>query len=248
MQPRKQEEGFTLIIVAALLIVAAMAAATVLQKNKRDEYWNPRVSTHMKLDDIADLLVAYQRENQELPCAAGMDDTPGDTDFGKEAGTCDNAPVCSAIPGTNSEKVGGTQCVRIGMLPVRELGLPDTAAVDQYGNRILYAVTEVLTDPLTFSTGVGAITVEDEHANPDLTPATIEAAFIIIAPGKNKNGAVSFKGGTTSACSGSFIDSENCYAANATFVKVPFNGDPTSSSFFDDQVVWMPVDKAAQLP
>lgn len=236
---RKQEEGFTLILVAALLVVAAMIAASAMQKSKRDEYWNPRVDTEKKLLRIAEVLVAYQRENQELPCVAPRNVLPTVSTHGQ-------ALDCSAVPAgapPDSVRQGtGLNAIRIGTLPYKTLGLSASMSEDEWGNNFTYVVTEELTKGGTdYTNGVGAIDINNEDG-----AVTSVAAFVLISHGPDGKGAFRFNTSTIiKLCTlTAGVDQENC-DDDATFYVETL--DPEAGvDFFDDQVIWREVDSAAQ--
>lgn len=237
---RKQEEGFTLILVSALLVVAAMIAASAMQKSKRDEYWNPRVDTEKKLLRIAEVLVAYQRENQELPCVARRNVLPTVSTHG-QALDCSVAPV-----GGDSVRQGsGLNIIRIGTLPYKTLGLSASMSEDEWGNNFTYVVTEELTKGGTnYTNGVGAIDIG--NGDNAIDGVTSVAAFAIISHGPDAKGAFRFNTSTrVKSCTlTAGRDRENC-DDDATFYADTLNAQ-AGTDFYDDQVIWREVDSAAQ--
>lgn len=226
---KNTEDGFTLVLVMALLIVAAMVAATVLQKSKRDEFWNPKVEAKEKLDRVAMALTAYQREYGRLPCVAVQNVALTDAAHGEESAVCSGAAAVTAV--------------RVGAVPYKELQLSESYAVDYWENQILYAVTEVLTDAANFPSGSGTITVDNQHGN-----VTNQAAFVLVSHGPLGHGAFRHFSGVAGplACtdSGSSNDQENCDGDDDFYIGT-IQHTP-GANFYDDQVVWRRVDSTAQ--
>lgn len=232
---RKQEEGFTLILVSALLVVAAIVAASAMQKSKRDEYWNPRVDTEKKLLRIAEVLVAYQRENQVLPCVAPRNVLPSVSTHG-QALNCGAANVAAA------SAQSGT--VRIGLLPYKTLGLSASMSQDEWGNNFTYAVNVPLaTNTTSYMSGTGTINIGHKYS---INGVTTAAAFVIISHGPDIKGAYRFNNSTQmkSCTATAGADRENCDDDALFYIDTL---DPVASgTFFDDQVIWREVDSAAQ--
>ena len=252
------ESGFSLIWIVFLLLIVSMTAVTFLQKEERDDYWNPRTNTRANFDKITDALVQYQRTGlqaaRRLPCPARMSIDQGLATFGVED--------CATGATVNDMWVydaGGTATdARIGMLPVRTLGLPDSEAFDQFGNRILYAVTNNLRTAGVgvdqFATSQGGLTVLNAAGG----TVTSVAAYVIVSPGKDQKGGYSAGLGTSIRdCTSSVgLDQANCdhqptaigaAAPNGTF-RVGDLNTTEGATFFDDTVIWQAVDATAQLP
>ena len=223
-QHRTGEEGFTLALVAVLLVVAAMIGATVFQKSKRDEFWNPKVETQQKLERITDVLIAYQREFQRLPCPAPLNVGTASASHGEEAASC----------------TGG---VSTGALPYKTLELGSDNGVDSWGNKILYAVsTGLTTGGAAYLSGTGVISVDDngdEHT---------DAAFVVVSHGADRRGGYRNNATTIAIACGTAAngtDHENCDGNDGEFVVEIMNAE-TGSSHYDDHLIWRLVDSAAQ--
>lgn len=218
------EEGFTLFLVATLLIIAAMVAATVLQQSSRDEFWNPKTETQRKLETIVSALEYYQRTNQRLPCVASLTVASTNASHGVEQALCTGSGI------------------RIGAIPYRTLQLQEEMAMDSWGNKFLYAVTEELTDSSDYmSGGVGNIQVNDEGGT-----LTTQAAFVVVSHGPDAKRAYTYRGGAlVSACnSAQGRDQENC-DDDGVFNQFSLNL-VAGVNFYDDQIVWREVDYTAQ--
>jgi len=232
--------GYTLMELSVVLVIISLLTAGGLSLGTGMVNQAAHIDTRKILDQVNQSLRDYFVVNGRLPCVASLTTATTDSSFGKElvdAGDslCDDWATVPA--GTSRVNMGGGVYVRVGMLPARTLGLSDRAAADKYGNRILYAVTEKLTNPAEISSNVGAIVVNDMNGNAILT----EAAYFVASLGKDHKGAYSYQSGQLfGACSPvAELDAQNC-DNNGVFRDAPFNNGEVANRFFDDQVRWAP--------
>lgn len=237
---REGQQGFALVILAGVLIVSSLAAASLLVSKDREQTWKPKLDARAQLKEVEQYLIRYQRENHRLPCPAAVDHAPDSINYGIEGANCG---LGGAIAGIQRISSGGA-VIRMGVLPVRTLGLPSKLASDAWGTRISYAVVEQLTDPFQFSDGpFPSIRVNNAAG----TPLSSTAGFILISHGEKSEGGYSAKtgvqiGGSCGAAQG--LDAQNCNADHI-FVQADFN--PTAGSgFYDDYVIHRAVDSMAQ--
>lgn len=229
---KRYEEGFTLPMVMVMLVVAAMIGATLFQKSQRDEYWNPKVDTHQQLERFAEVLASYQRQHKVLPCPASR--TVAITDAAHGVANCSLA----------SPAVVTSSGVLIGAIPYKALNLSVDHSGDAWGNKITYAVTQTLTNSGTYMASNGTIRIQ--------TPAGListEAAFVLVSHGVDAKGAFRNNiAGTTPlvACgtAAGGTDFENCNNNN-TFFSGQLNRTP-GANYYDDHLVWRPVDYTAK--
>lgn len=232
----KHLSGFTLVELTVVLTILGLLAAGGLAVSASMIEKANYVDTRKQLAIINETLENYYTVNGRLPCPASLDAIPGSTGFGTEA-IADCATNTAVPSGTFRDNAAE---VRIGMVPVRALGLTDTAAQDKFGARILYAVTEKLTSTSDFAATSGAITM---RAAADSTTLTTEAAYTLLSHGKDRRGAVIYLTGNPAspdcADGSSQRDIENC-DNNATFRDAPFNNGSETANWFDDIIVWTP--------
>jgi prepilin-type N-terminal cleavage/methylation domain-containing protein len=222
--------GYTLIELSVVLVIISLLTAGGLTLGAGMVNQAAHIDTKKILDQIDQSLRDYYTVNGRLPCPAARDLAITDTNFGREVngGSCNST---GAITGTSY-----SNDVRIGMIPVRALGLSDRAASDKYGNRILYAVTRQLTDASVFGASDGAV-----HVLP-ATGAEIldDAAYFVWSAGKDHKGAPLYTtAATPTTCSGTALDAENCDNDNI-FRDAPFNNGEVVANFFDDHARWVP--------
>jgi hypothetical protein len=235
-----QEEGFTLFIVAVLLVVAAMIATTAMQQSNRDMYWVPKTDTQENMSKVVAALEAYQREYKKLPCVAARNTATSAATYGQVMNS-----NCAAAGSTSAASIrvdaGGGVYVRIGVVPFKELQLQQQYAEDAWGNKLLYAVTERLTNTATYMGQTGAITVQDASGT-----LASDAAFVVLSFGVDRVGGYRSKKGTEfQACGATAgIGQENC-DADAIF-RMNAQSPAPGASHYDDQLVWKQVDAYAQ--
>src|SRR5690606_30261219 len=117
------------------------------------------VETQRKLETITDVLIAYQREYRKLPCPAPLNVSTGDASHGVAAGSC----------------AGGNAA--IGAVPYKDLKLSSEYGKDSWGDKILYAVSPILTSNVTYAGNAGTITVNDNGK------VYLEVAFVVLSHG-----------------------------------------------------------------
>lgn len=239
-------KGFSLIEMAIILIMVSIIAGGVLTLLPKNSDKNLQDVMASKMDRIQDAILAYTHENGMLPCPADITTAVSTAAFGIAAGNC-NTSIAGDI-------AVGSFGLRMGMIPVRTLGLSDDYAFDSWGNRIRYGVIRQLavnsTDFENFATTYSGLSpntrtfeIRDVSGNPINSPNSYAAptannsvAYILLSHGANGNGAVPFAGGASPACPASgLLDQENCNG-DRIFRDVSFN--TSSVNYFDDFIRW----------
>lgn len=230
------QHGFTLVELSIVIIIVSLLMAGGLAVGANMVEKAAYIDTQKQLQQIRKSLRDFYTVNGHLPCVAPLNTLPGTNGFGRAIPNC--STTTSAPSGTFRQ---GSPAIRIGMIPTRTLGLSDTAARDQYGSRIVYAVTEDLTDASLFGAQSGGITVLDKNDN----AINSQAAYAIISPGRDRKGSYRYAVSTSAAAANSncgttgALDVENCILSNTTFRDAPYN-DGDSAMFYDDLMLWTP--------
>ena len=230
------KSGYTLVELSIVIIIISLLTASGLAVGASMVARAGYVDTGKLLDQLEQSLRDYYVVNGRLPCPAAIDTLPGAAGFGEETA----CTAGGAIAGTHHMNDGGG--VRSGMIPVRTLGLPDNAASDKYGSRILYVVNEDLTDTVTFGGATEAITILDADDDPILT----NAAYAVLSQGPDRRAAFSYSTGQVlgdCASGPDTLDEMNCMGAAATtaeFRDAPFNNGDEEDFYFDDLIRWSP--------
>ncbi len=182
-------------------------------------------------------LTTFYQMNGRLPCPASRNAPLDSTnslgfvfgqevsgasacvDHGNNTGGAQTGDGTVSVPGRVVP--GGTNnwMVRIGALPVRALGLPDTAAFDAWGHVINYAVTEMYASTTAGTPPAdllhGAVTLLDTAGNNITDPQNGSsgygmAVFAVVAPGPNGNGYYTAAGSMQGTCPTSGYSANNC--------------------------------------
>lgn len=232
---RPCQSGFTLVELSIVIIIIGLLTAGGLAVGSSMVERAAYIDTQKLVAQIQQTLRDYYIVHGRLPCVARFTDTPGAATFGTEITTCTTS---TSAPGGTLRDATGNPPVRIGMVPVRTLGLPDTAAQDKYGNRYIYAVTEMLTSTADFGGEPGGITVKDASGNNILT----NAAYFIASTGRDRKGSYSYQTATIPTACGSSanLDVLNCTTSVAEFRDAPYNNGDIEDQFFDDITAWAP--------
>lgn len=203
------QRGFTLVEIAiVLIIVGSMITISISAFLSYEERTKVRV-TKQRLGVIQESMKKFLDVNGRYPCPLGFSVRPEDAGFGFEGDSdpsannhsCQTGGGTVAIPGTltsasvNADPNTNGGAIRIGVLPVKTLNLPDEFAVDAWGGTLTYAVVQRLasenfvgtTNP-AFSHEIGSIRIIDEIGNSVINP--VDAAhYIVLSHGGDQFGA-----------------------------------------------------------
>jgi prepilin-type N-terminal cleavage/methylation domain-containing protein len=237
----RRRAGFSLVELSIVILIFSTVAVLGLEVLSKMLDRKAYATTQAQLAALDDALVKFYRVYGRLPCPADKTWATNNTGYGLE-GAC-----------------GGTADLTNGMIPFRTLNLPQSSAIDAYGNRINYTVTRLLTtSSATFTLNDAKVEVRSgilqQPCSTNCTvlanPATSDgAAYIIFSSGEDKRGAVRANGTTPVACytatSDIRIDAQNC-ANGALTVGIPntvyydsrYNNGGQAANYFDDIVVW----------
>lgn len=180
---RKKESGFTLIETAIVLSIGGILLAALVTGLMQFMKDTKIKTTNERIAKINSLVREYLEANEALPCPANRTIDSNDPNYGISVPVvqCTN-PASGPATGTVS-----TNNVRIGMVPTRQLGLPDEYGYDAWGTRFTYAVSETLVTTGTFDSRNGVIQIVDRNGASAITPAA-SGNFIIVSHGPDRKG------------------------------------------------------------
>lgn len=244
------EMMFSIVVVGLLVGMAASAYSSHIKGQQIS-------STAVAMEKVNTALQMFKDVNGRYPCPAplleprdsakyghevqcdldpGAPDIPPDPALDVDPGHCINpasfAGVC--IEHSPRDTTGEEHRVRVGALPFRQLLLDEKDTFDGYGNRLVYAVTEKLANEATYVEKGGGVKIIDA-TGAALSEEERSAAYVVISPGKNKNGAVSMNGKAAS-CVGTNLDTQNCRDFTTTTNTDAVYAMDLTSTGFDDAV------------
>ncbi len=206
-------DGYSLLEMAIVLVIFGLISVAALQvyvlykKDAQIEQTN--ISLLRAKNAIGDFRKMYGR----YPCPARVDAVRGDSDYGYEK----IDPVthdCQAVAGgvfvsTSNNSALSNRDVFIGILPFRQLNLPEKLVSDGYKNRLGYAVTGLLANDITYSDDLGGISIIDHNDNDAINPPD-SAHFIVLSYNQDDAGAVTQNGIISNPCPAATPETENC--------------------------------------
>lgn len=213
--------GFGLIVLAVILMVAGVLLITFLPT--KSEKIIPQIKkTNQQIAQVTDSLRKFYSDKGTLPCPARFDYKTDNSNFG--VATCG---ICAA----GEQYCNGN--TEIGAVPTRTLGLPDSAAFDQWGRHLTY-VMNTTNDP-------AGLQVKDLSGN--IIPSVMSLVISHGLDGKGAfmaNGLPGADGCSLSGAGTTSSELENCnYLLSATAADTNFISDGWSSltaTYFDDIV------------
>lgn len=215
------EKGFSLIEVCIALIVISLLMIPMIQM------WNIYVvarktsDTRAVLDIVNSALVKYVAKYEHYPVPENPNIALGGANSGAQATEpASGWPVCAGddlnvCRTTTNTFPTAANPVLIGTIPYAALGLPYRSAVDGYGHKLVYAVTQSLTASATFDEDSGGIEVLDDTGASIYGPLNLgrtRSHFFIGSHGEDSKGGFSLSGALISACgtNADSTDFENC--------------------------------------
>lgn len=212
----KIEGGFSLIEVSIALIVIGLIMMPLLYGYNQYVISRQISGTKSAYGSVNAALVKYVAKYGHYPFPSDPDLAQTDAGFSQVAVKPGAGwPVCTAtstkVCRTTANIYGG-HAVLIGAVPFGAIGVPFKSTLDGYGSRLTYAVTEDLTDNLTYDETSGGIEVVDDAGVSIYTGLTQRSHFIIVSHGEDRRGAFTLAGLKPIACGTNLnsTDFENC--------------------------------------
>jgi prepilin-type N-terminal cleavage/methylation domain-containing protein len=276
----KNQQGFTLIEMAISLIIvsiflsASLYAYTLYLTNKQSTQTLEAVSA------VTTAIFQFKNANGRYPCPAPiLESKDTSSTYGHETncadltiGTGATVPPGTCLVGTSPPKnydgtcvessprlIGGVNPrVRMGAIPFRELQIDEKQTFDGYGSRLVYVVTEDMAVASTYKDSNAAIEIRDGSGNV-LSGGNQSVAFLVLSPGKNRNGAVNIYGKAQPCLTATTdIDGQNCRdftSTSDTQAIYTMDAQKSGTDQFDDIVeyfvptgaeVWRREDKTSE--
>lgn len=236
--------GFSLVELSVVLVIVSIIAVMGLELTANYMNRTAYKVTAERLDMIDKALVAYRRVNNKLPCPGSTGLTPTSACYGKEFNGSGGAGTCNDTAGACNGNVFAAGVLVSGDVPVRDLGLPLSAMVDGYGNRIYYVVAREQTYNTSYTAGnpldefnrvPDAIAVRSGKLDTNCTAGGAlcqdrgMASYFLFSVGVDKRGGRTPSGGMGRVCQNTgdaadvastdgMIDTANCRLGGALFL------------------------------
>jgi prepilin-type N-terminal cleavage/methylation domain-containing protein len=249
-----QRQGFSLLELSIVLTVIAIVVAGSLSvggaRISQDEVKN----TYDEMLVIRDAIRVFTKVNSRMPCPASLSAIPGNANYGKElrnVGDTDCATAAADVT-YRLEDVNSSDWHFIGAVPVYTLGLSDEYLGDSWNGRYLYTVDANLVTgtPMGGAPTGGTLNIIDSAGGNTST----SAAWALVSHSISNRGSYNTRSGiyNMAGCSPTSypLDSENCdfrgtgaftggSSNDATVISTAINNSDTTSTFYDDIVLWM---------
>ncbi|PKO25843.1 MAG: prepilin-type cleavage/methylation domain-containing protein [Betaproteobacteria bacterium HGW-Betaproteobacteria-8] len=239
-------KGFSLVELAVVLVILGFVIGALMLPLQAQRENTFRLQTENQLETARKALIGFAQTKERLPCPA----------------TANGTGVFPDDSGVSNEDVNEVCAQQWGFLPAATLGIQPTDsagfAIDGWGNRIFYAVTQAITPG---GAATADFTTTGEMANvgiaslaPDLRvcrsglPATgITTTTCSALPENNYliNNAVAViysTGATATLGAGGEDENENLNAdagVDTVFVSRGISGQTAPGGEFDHMVVWV---------
>lgn len=247
--------GFSLIELSLILMIVSILGLSAMQTYRTWLHGKIAGDTESRRNLINDAMAFFLANYGRLPCPA----TPGLAPDNATAGH-ENCLTASAAVGYCESGLCRVQGARpaisaalVGTVPYAALGLSIKDAHDGWGNKISYAVTEVLTRTSSFNDQMGSIGIlqgfrnattglllgPSNRPNPDAGSVIDSWLFVFFSHGADGRGAWNYQGQQTLPCLtvGQSLDFENCDGDSDFTDASPSTGiynNVRGPEFFDD--------------
>ena len=240
-----RDRGFTLIEMAMVILVLGLMFAGSMRYYELYKKEKTLEDNDVTMSDVMDSLEEYRIDNGHYPCPASLSSPRNNGTYGFEfdgipgtpqceadaaapvlAGNCGSDPASGGGLGVCIQQglalpwddAGSNLNVRIGALPFKDLALPEAAAYDSEGSRLIYVVSEELMSNATYRDQNGRVSIVDGDGNSvvaDVETGVMGGARVLVfGPGKNKTGAFDLDGNMIEPCVGMNLgihaDTANC--------------------------------------
>ncbi len=195
-----------------------------------------------KIDLIKEVILDFKKSHGRIPCPSD----PGKDTY-NEISECAGSVACSTLTNANP----GLTCtgnLLVGSLPIELFdGMPPLLN-DNWGYKITYAIDRRFTGVKKHATADdvkenGSLIINDVNANKvsDINDTFGGVIFVIIAHGKDHNGAWHNRSLTRRACpttNTAIIDRDNCDYSNLNFVDTTQSNKRHLDKLYKDYIAW----------
>ena len=257
--------GFSLLEMSiVIMLISIMVAISSGLIDKKKDLATKRRETENQMKEIEEAINLYVKTYRRLPCPADYSLPTSNADFAKQrrrngAASCDDSdltPECRCPINTTEQSTGmlfdGTApagTIVGGMVPVKDLGLPDEYAFDVWNNRIMYyTVSTYSTVSSKFITShaiaggssvYSGIQMKNRHGH-HLHPEQEKPAYVLISYG-DEGARIRHTGhavaGITFPCTATGTFYENCNN-DAIFIDSAYHDATTVADRYKDIVRW----------
>lgn len=225
MKIKSNNGGYTLIELAMVVLIVGLTIGSGLSIYSLYQTERKKSLTETSMLRINLAIEAFKERYGRYPCPSSYTAVRGSPAYGREGNCADisvtpgecRQGICveRSIAGRTVELDDGTVVtprIRRGAVPFMDLNLFETDFYDQYGGRISYAVTELLTNDDTYDVRRGGIHVVDGQlpTAQSLLETPGSALFFINSHGPDNIGAYGRNGDLLFLCDGPMFDVENC--------------------------------------
>jgi hypothetical protein len=217
--------GYNLLQMAMSILILGILAGSFIQIYNNYNQEKIRRTSYENLQLAMNTIHSFRVSNGSVPCPSPINDGRATATYGTSV-NCNAGAIAALAPGQCAAGIcieesprttlpDGTPLtaaerrVVVGALPFRALQIDEKKAVDGYGNRLVYAVTQTMTVQLTVDERKGAIAIRNETGESVVSPDG-SALYLVFSTGKNAIGAYSFDGQLVNTCAGAGQDVENC--------------------------------------
>jgi prepilin-type N-terminal cleavage/methylation domain-containing protein len=241
------QSGFTLIEMAMVVLITGLILGTAASYYglylKRENL----KETNVNVTAVTNKISEFRNINGRYPAPASLTLPRGDADYGREnktictnvakaPGTCENG-ICIKSNSRDTDGDGTNETLRVcvGTIPFRQLNLSEKLAFDAYGTRLLYAVTEDLTDDAKFRAGGGGIDILQAQGSDSALNLPRSAHFVVLSYGPDMAGGYTADG-VQIPCPAAGAENVNCSTAATASFRVAQLDQSLDNSAFDDVV------------
>ncbi|MBU6339194.1 MAG: prepilin-type N-terminal cleavage/methylation domain-containing protein [Rickettsiales bacterium] len=183
------KKAFSLIELSVVIVILSIVVSGLLSIATNSAINDKIKKTNDNIDKIYQAMGTYLLSSGHLPCPASITAIKSsDADYGNQG----NSGTCTNLSGVYNLKLangGATTNFVYGMVPIRDLGLPNEVAEDGFGSKLGYIVYRDYTSSNTFSSVSTSTGIQVKKNSTPLLDSSNLAMFAIISYGPNKSGA-----------------------------------------------------------